>query len=458
MAFVIDGPSGTRRVGGKGRSFASTSRSTSDAATRLSNLQNKVLPNTQRTSNTGFRAPEPAPVAAPSSRGTYTPATPRATTNLPQAASEQTTTTWVDELKKATKPQGKGPKLPAQVNLNQYRTELATIEDIAKKYGFDFSREYAQRQAEVLAQAQRDEIETSRERQQWETERAQQELEHDYFQEYLQQRQALADTGLNAGIAAERDLRLEMNRQYALADILANSQLYNQELDRRLATIAAEEQAYAERLYNERLQQGFANALDYSRFIQSENQWLAQMAMQQRAQAVEEAWREYEFNNMSAAERAKLLADAEKFGMEMAWERYKFDAGLAFEAGYAGGGTGFTSGSGGGWRTSKGEPPQSFKNHLSQALQITGFPSSWIPAVSELIARESTWNPNAKNPKSTAHGYGQFLNSTRRDYEKRYGISYTNPVNQLVLTLYYIRDRYGNPQKALAFHNKNNWY
>src|SRR5690606_33983129 len=138
-----------------------------------------------------------------------------------------------------------------------------------------------------------------------------------------------------------------------LADILANSQLYNQELDRRLATIAAEEQAYAERLYNERLQQGFANALDYSRFIQSENQWLAQMAMQQRAQAVEEAWREYEFNNMSAAERANLLADAEKFGMEMAWERYKFDAGLAFEAGYAGGGTGFTSGSGGGWRTSK---------------------------------------------------------------------------------------------------------
>ena len=35
---------------------------------------------------------------------------------------------------------------------------------------------------------------------------------------------------------------------------------------------------------------------------------------------------------MSASDKAKLIADAEQFGMEMAWQRHKFDAGLAFEA------------------------------------------------------------------------------------------------------------------------------
>src|SRR5699024_4836574 len=144
------------------------------------------------------------------------------------------------------------------------------------------------------------------------------------------QRQELANTGLNAGIAAERDLRLGMNRDYALADILANEQLYNQELDRNLSTIDKEEQAYAEQLYNDRLEQAFGMSMDYSRFNQSENQWRAQMAMQQRNQQAEEAWREFEFNNMSYSERVKLIADAEKYGMDKAWDRHKFDAGLAF--------------------------------------------------------------------------------------------------------------------------------
>lgn len=363
---------------------------------------------------------------------------------------------WIDELKKqANASKGAKPNLPAQINLDKYKTEMATIQDIANKYGFDYSREYAEQQAAILAQAQRDEIAAARERQAYESQAAQEELGHDFFKQYLEQRQGLADTGLNAGIAAERDIRLEMNRQFALSDILANEQLSNQEMDRRLATITAEELAYADRLYNERLQQGFGNAMDYSRFLQSENQWQANMAMQQRNQQAEEAWREFQWNNMSASDRMKFIADIEKYGMDQAWERHKFDAGMAFDAGYSG-----FSGEvkGGSWKSSKGEPPQQFKNHLSAALEATGYPSSWIPAMSELIARESSWNPSAKNPNSTAHGYGQFLNSTRANYEKKYGIKYDNPVNQLILTMHYVKDRYGSPDKAIAFHNKNNWY
>src|SRR5690625_1542586 len=289
-----------------------------------------------------------------------------------QSFNPNSNNSYTSELSKRLSPTSSGPKLPEQINLDNYRTEMTTIRDLEKKYGFDYSRDYAERQAEVLAQAQRDAIESARERAQYETESAQVNLEHDFFNQYLQQRQGMADTGLNAGIAAERDLRLGMDRQHAMADILANAQLYNQELDRNAATIDKEELAYAEQLFNDRLAQAFGMSMDASRFEQSENQFQAQAQMQQRQQLVEEAWREYEFNNMSksqreqllqsakqhgdemawreyefnnmsASEKARLKADADKFGMEMAWQRHKFEVGMAFEAS-----GNFTSGSEGG--------------------------------------------------------------------------------------------------------------
>lgn len=405
--------------------------------------------------------------------------------------------TWVDKLKKETaKTETGGPKLPAQIDLDKYKSETATIQDIAKKFGFDYSREYAEKQAEALAQAQRDEIANQRDRLEHETGAAKEDLSHDFFQKYLQQRQDTANSGLNAGIESERNLRLDMNRQNALADILANSQLRNQELDRQGALIDKEKLTYAEKLYNERLQQAFQNAMEQSRFDQSENQWQAQMEMQQRQQEIENKWREYEFNNMSraqreqlaqtakqhgdemawreyqynnmsAAEKARFNQDAEQFGMEMAWKRHQFEAQMSYQSGYD---SGFSGGSGGGgnvpasnipsssFKTSKGTPPQSYQNNFATALKATGFPSSWTQPMAQLIANESSWNPNAKNPNSTAHGYGQFLKSTRANYEKKYGIKYTTPVNQLILTMYYVRDRYGTPQKAMQFWNKNKWY
>src|SRR5690606_21338464 len=152
------GPSGARRVGGKGRSFGTSSSSKTDASRRMTALTSKTLPTQQRTNTSGFTPPKT--IQAPTTRGTYTPAQPRNVATLPKPVSEKKVTNWVDQLRKSTKPSGKGPKLPGQVNLNQYRTEIATIKDIAKKYGFDYSREYAERQAAILAQAQRDEIET----------------------------------------------------------------------------------------------------------------------------------------------------------------------------------------------------------------------------------------------------------------------------------------------------------
>lgn len=83
-----------------------------------------------------------------------------------------------------------------------------------------------------------------------------------------------------------------------------------------------------------------------------------------------------------------------------------------------------------------------------------GAGSQWT-ALSRLIQKESSWNPNAQNPSSSAYGLFQFLNGTWAGT----GVAKTsNPTRQAEAGLKYIRDRYGDPASALAFHNKNNWY
>ncbi|WP_267897294.1 aggregation-promoting factor C-terminal-like domain-containing protein [Peribacillus saganii] len=101
---------------------------------------------------------------------------------------------------------------------------------------------------------------------------------------------------------------------------------------------------------------------------------------------------------------------------------------------------------------------QTYKSHLNEALKSGKIPADWVVDLTELVGRESTWNPSAKNPNSTAHGYGQFLKSTRADYEKKTGLNYNNPVHQIIMMAQYVKDRYGTPEKALAFWDKNNYY
>jgi hypothetical protein len=114
------------------------------------------------------------------------------------------------------------------------------------------------------------------------------------------------------------------------------------------------------------------------------------------------------------------------------------------------------------WKTwsdaAKSPTFKQFNSILMTAIKKAGVPESWAPYVMELVGRESAWNPKAKNPKSTAYGYGQFLKSTKAEYERKYGIKYSSPLNQLILTLHYIKDRYGNPVNALRFWDEHNWY
>ncbi|WP_417373016.1 peptidoglycan DD-metalloendopeptidase family protein [Glutamicibacter protophormiae] len=75
-------------------------------------------------------------------------------------------------------------------------------------------------------------------------------------------------------------------------------------------------------------------------------------------------------------------------------------------------------------------------------------------ALSKLIAKESSWDPNAQNKTSTAYGLFQFLNSTWGSY----GSKTSDPAGQARAGMKYIQDRYGDPEKAWAFHKRNNWY
>lgn len=76
-------------------------------------------------------------------------------------------------------------------------------------------------------------------------------------------------------------------------------------------------------------------------------------------------------------------------------------------------------------------------------------------ALDWLIQHESSWNPNAQNPKSTAYGLFQFLNSTWAST----GIAKTSdPRMQAEAGMRYISQRYGNPIGAKAFWQRNRWY
>lgn len=73
----------------------------------------------------------------------------------------------------------------------------------------------------------------------------------------------------------------------------------------------------------------------------------------------------------------------------------------------------------------------------------------------KLIFKESSWNPDAKNPKSTAYGLGQFVDKT---WDLVPQSKTSDPYEQLDAMFVYVDERYGCPCKAWDFWLKKNWY
>lgn len=71
----------------------------------------------------------------------------------------------------------------------------------------------------------------------------------------------------------------------------------------------------------------------------------------------------------------------------------------------------------------------------------------WV-CLDELVFRESSWDKDASNPKSSASGLFQLLKTKP-----------TTPLKkQTERGIKYIKHRYGTPCEALSHHNRKGWY
>jgi hypothetical protein len=96
--------------------------------------------------------------------------------------------------------------------------------------------------------------------------------------------------------------------------------------------------------------------------------------------------------------------------------------------------------------------PSSFRDY---ALSKLGGDRSQFSCLESLWGKESGWNPNAKNPSSTAYGIPQFLDSTWAGT----GIAKTSDgYRQIDAGLIYIDSRYGSPCNAWSHSRADNWY
>lgn len=218
--------------------------------------------------------------------------------------------------------------MSSQAYQNQQRMQNATIQDIAKKYGFNFSRDYANQQAEAQAQAKRNAYNNSLRQNQAQYNQSlsqidknirdsNQAIDHSFFQEILKQQQNQANNGLNAGIAADQNLRLGMNAQAQLADVYGQANLARQQATRdygleaqrlREALDLVEQQrlADAEKYYQDALMRGYDILMKERSYAASNaaNEWARiadqvatalqqqQMAQQERLQQQQMALQE----------------------------------------------------------------------------------------------------------------------------------------------------------------------
>ena len=98
---------------------------------------------------------------------------------------------------------------------------------------------------------------------------------------------------------------------------------------------------------------------------------------------------------------------------------------------------------------------QEWNKHIVTIFGTAAFGEEQVPALLELVQKESSFQNNVKNKRSTAYGLFQFLDSTWENYgyEKT-----SDPITQTEAGVAYIKSRYGSPSNALEFHRQNGWY
>ena len=104
---------------------------------------------------------------------------------------------------------------------------------------------------------------------------------------------------------------------------------------------------------------------------------------------------------------------------------------------------------------SQSGPKSTLQKYAAEKAKALGWDDADIASLVQLWNRESGWDPKAQNPSSTAYGIAQFLDGTW----KGVGVSKTDdPYQQIDAGLSYIQGKYGDPTRALSFHDQNNYY
>lgn len=195
----------------------------------------------------------------------------------------------------------------SQARADYNAIQNATIQDIGNKYGFDFSKDYATKQAEAEAQALRDANANAQRQNESLNKQNNQRIENNimsavealdrnYFQQGLGMGQDQVESGLNAGIAADQALRLQMGRQAEMGDVYRDANLGRMTEDQRftneglrltegLGTINQQALANAEKLFQQLQMQGYDILSNDRNFYaqQDQQEWARSQAEIDRA-------------------------------------------------------------------------------------------------------------------------------------------------------------------------------
>ena len=93
------------------------------------------------------------------------------------------------------------------------------------------------------------------------------------------------------------------------------------------------------------------------------------------------------------------------------------------------------------------------KNTLPEAPKMPLEGEEWM--LEYIRLKESSGNPTAQNPESSAYGLYGFLDST---WDTVGCTKTSDPVEQERCAKLYIKQRYGTLREAYLFHKENNWY
>lgn len=97
-----------------------------------------------------------------------------------------------------------------------------------------------------------------------------------------------------------------------------------------------------------------------------------------------------------------------------------------------------------------------YQNYAKELCSSYGWTEYDFDCIVNIVFKESSWNPNAKNPNSSAYGLFQFLSSTVNNYSN--SSYYTDWKEQIRAGFKYIKARYGTPANAWSFWQSHNWY